>query len=163
MKKILFPVILITLFLSQSLYAQSDKRIELESNFFTGMKYYQNGQKITPTRASEIIKSNPTASALLKSSNKQAGGATVVSAIGGVLIGFPLGTAIGGGNPNWAIAGAGAAIVVVSAVIYSSAAKKAENAVEIYNSGLASSLNKSSKTEVRLLATPTQVGLSVSF
>lgn len=55
---------------------------------------------------------------------------------GGFMIGWPLGTAIGGGEPNWALAGIGAGLVVLSIPLSSSAKKKTIKAIELYNQGL---------------------------
>ena len=164
MIKSIFSLLIFISLTSYSIQAQTSEELTLKTSFWTGMKFFQKGQKITATNAVEIMKSNPSASELLRKSNKQAGGATVVSAIGGFLIGWPVGTAIAGGEPVWELAAVGAGITVVSALIYSSAQKKAKSAVELYNAGLVSSLNNNRpQTEIRLLAKPTQIGFSISF
>ncbi len=148
---------------STTVFSQNSGELSIETNFFKGMTFYQNYQRITQTKAAQIIRSNPEAFEMLQNSNKQTGGATVVSAIGGLLIGWPIGTSIAGGDPKWELAAIGAGITVISAVIYSSAEKKAKKAVKLYNAGLSTALNRMSHTEIRVLAKPTQLGFSISF
>lgn len=52
----------------------------------------------------------------------------------GFLIGWPIGTAIGGGDPNWLLAGIGAGILIVAIPVSKAATTNALKAVEIYNS-----------------------------
>jgi hypothetical protein len=55
---------------------------------------------------------------------------------GGFLIGYPLGTAMAGGDPNWTLAAIGAGLVVISIPFISAYNKHARNAVSVYNKGL---------------------------
>jgi hypothetical protein len=55
---------------------------------------------------------------------------------GGCLVGWPVGTAVAGGKPNWTLAGIGAGFIVVSIPFSSAYTKHAKNAVKIYNNGL---------------------------
>lgn len=163
MNKLILPLIIMFALFSTTVFSQNSGELSIKTNFFKGMTFYQNYQRITPTKATQIIRSNPEAFEMLQSSNKQAGGATVVSAIGGLLIGWPLGTSIAGGDPKWELAAVGAGFTVLSAVIYSSAEKKAKKAVTLYNAGLSTSINRKPHTEIRILAKSTQLGFSISF
>lgn len=127
------------------------------------MKFYQNDSKVAPKTVLEIMKSNSEAYDLMKKSTSQASGATIVSMIGGGLVGWPIGTALGGGDPNWALAGAGLGVITLSAIIYSSAQKKATQAVSLYNEGLGSTASRTTNLNVRLFAKPAEFGISISF
>lgn len=54
---------------------------------------------------------------------------------GGFLVGWPLGTAIAGGDPNWGMAGAGAGLILIGIPFTSAYKKHASNAIRIYNGG----------------------------
>ena len=53
------------------------------------------------------MKENTKALALIQSAKTNQTWAMLLGTAGGALVGFPIGTAIGGGNPEWALAGAG--------------------------------------------------------
>ena len=55
---------------------------------------------------------------------------------GGFLIGYPVGTAIGGGEPKWAMAGIGAGLLIIAIPISSGANKKVKKAIRLYNKSL---------------------------
>ena len=79
------------------------------------------------------MKNNSKALELLKSAKSNHTWATILGAAGGGLIGYPLGTAVGGGEAKWELAGAGAALVLVALPIIKNYNKKTKKAVEIYN------------------------------
>jgi len=80
---------------------------------------------------------------------------------GGFLIGYPIGTAIAGGNANWTLAAVGAGLLVVAIPLISGYNKHAINAVNIYNRGLRSSINPASSLNLRFTANG--AGLRISF
>lgn len=98
--------------------------------------FYKNGVKLTPNQLMEATATNPEAHRLMRKARTNATVAGVLGFAGGVLVGIPLGTLIGGGKPNWGLAGAGAGLVLASVPFSLSYAKHAKNAVDIYNSGL---------------------------
>lgn len=58
---------------------------------------------------------------------------SVMGFTGGVLIAIPLASTIGGGEPEWAIAAGGAALIIASIPIYRSFRGRALHALDIYN------------------------------
>lgn len=62
----------------------------------------------------------------------------IFSYAGGFMIGWPIGTAIGGGDPNWGIAAAGVGCVLLSIPLANGYKKNAKEAVSIYNNGFIS-------------------------
>jgi hypothetical protein len=66
---------------------------------------------------------------------------TIVGGAGGFMIGFPLGTAIAGGDANWTLVGIGVAVVGISIPIAINANKKIKKGVEAYNSELLSRID----------------------
>ena len=82
----------------------------------------------------------------------------VLGFIGGFMIGWPIGAAIGGGDPNWAIAGGGAAVLVIAIPVMSSASKKLKEAVDIYEG---TSNAQARKLDLKIM--PSKVGFVYSF
>jgi hypothetical protein len=78
------------------------------------------------------------------------------------MIGWPVGAAIGGGNPNWAMAGIGAGLIVVSIPISQGVNKHAAIAVDSYNKGLESN-SFWRKRELKLQMTGNGIGLALHF
>jgi hypothetical protein len=62
--------------------------------------------------------------------------ALLLSIAGGALIGWPIGSAIAGGDPQWWLAGAGAGLIICSIPLQIGYNKHLFNAVTIYNADL---------------------------
>jgi hypothetical protein len=133
MKKIIFIGLLLLAFFNVFGQNASDS-IEVKKNL--GTMFRQNGQNLTPKQLLVITKSNPDAYKEMKIAKANSDIGSVFGYAGGFLIGYPVGTAIGGGKPNWALAGIGAGLVVVSIPFSIAYSKHAKNAVKIYNNGL---------------------------
>ena len=112
--------------LSDTIYMKNPKKII----------FYKNGIKLTPQQLVEATATNPEAHKLMRKARTNVTVAGVLGFAGGFLIGFPLGTAIGGGKPKWALAGAGAGLLLTSVPFSLAYSKQAKNAVNIYNNGL---------------------------
>ncbi|MBY0434630.1 MAG: hypothetical protein K2U26_11020 [Cyclobacteriaceae bacterium] len=104
---------------------------------FGGLKFeYQKDTTIfpvSPRQVATILKDDPLAYAEFKKARTNNSVAGVVGFLGGVMIGLPLGTAIGGGEPEWGLAAGGAALIVASIPFSSAFRKHSLNAVEMYN------------------------------
>lgn len=101
-----------------------------------GTVFTQYGKVLKVNQLLDITKSNPEAYAKMKIAKTNNGAATVFAIAGGFLIGWPLGTAMGGGEPNWVLAGVGAGLVAICIPFSIGYTKNAKEAVRIYNSGL---------------------------
>ncbi len=120
-------------------------------------RFYVNEKKSTVKDFVNAMQTNKEAYDLALKAKSGYDAGSVIGFIGGFMIGWPIGTAIGGGDPNWALAGGGAAILVVAIPIMSSATKKMENAVDIYEG------NNASAGHLDLKISPSQFGLVYSF
>lgn len=129
MKKIFLtlPLVLATVYLCNSQTIESEK-------VFGGYKFSQNGQELTINELTVQLNTNEESAQLIKKAKSQNTFATILGGAGGALIGYPVGTSIGGGEANWVLAGVGAGILAVAIPISASANKKTIKAVEIYNS-----------------------------
>jgi len=101
-----------------------------------GTIYLQHGKTLSPKEMKEIVKMNPQAIEEMKLASGNLGVAMVFAYVGGFMIGWPIGTAIGGGKPVWALAGAGAVLVAIAIPLSAAAARHTKNAVRIYNNSL---------------------------
>ena len=101
---------------------------------FGGYQFYHEGKQIKLTQLEDLLRSNEQAYQQIKSSRSSRTISAILGYAGGFMIGWPLGTAIVGGKPNWALAGAGAGLAAVSIPISASANRKMKKAVSIYNS-----------------------------
>ena len=107
------------------------------------------------------MQNNAVAMGYLKSAKGNSGFATVLGYAGGFLIGYPIGTAIGGGKPNWMLAAVGCGLIVIDIPIVSSANKKVRKAVNAYNHEETTS--RIEKYDIRLGMNQNGMGLAFRF
>lgn len=138
------------------------QKIEVEK-VFGGYKYTQNGNQLTMKQLVKTMESNKQAFDLIKKAQSNNTIASVLAFAGGGLIGWPIGTAVGGGDANWALAGIGAGIVAIAIPISSSANKKANQAISLYNDSLDATSSYQFKPEFKIIANTNGIGLSMSF
>lgn len=129
---------------------------------FGGYQFYQGEQRLNVNQLVNTMKPNNQAYQQIKSAQSTYTLATIIGGVGGFMVGWPIGTALGGGEPNWTIAGIGAGLIVVSIPISQSFNKKAKQAVETYNSGLQTS-SFWDKNELKLSLTGNGIGLTLNF
>lgn len=157
MKKLLFVFALI-ITSSATLNAQ---KIEVKK-VFGGYTFSQNEKILNLNQLSELMKNNKQAFDLVKSAKTNQTWGMILGGVGGALIGFPVGTAIGGGDPEWALAGAGAALIVATIPIIKSFNKKTKKAVDLYNADLPS-VSYQFQPEFNLNFRGTGLGITMSF
>lgn len=144
---------------SQAFAQQETGRIEVKENF--GTTFSQDGKKLTPKQLLDITMVNEDAYEKMKMAKINNDWGTVFGFAGGFLVGWPLGTAIAGGGPNWALAGVGAGLLVVSIPFSSAFKKHAKNAVDIYNAGVGQTGLR--KYDYKVELTSTGLGLRMMF
>ncbi len=138
------------------------QKIKMEK-VFGGYKYSQNGNQMTMKDLVKTMKPNKQAFDLIKKAQSNNTIASIIGFAGGGLIGWPIGTAIGGGDANWTLAGIGAGLVAIGIPISSNANKKAKQAIELYNSSLDSTSFYKFKPEFKVIANGNGIGLSMNF
>ena len=126
-----------------------------------GTVFQQNGKNLTPNQLSQITQTNQEASAEMKLARTNYNASLFFQIPGGVLIGYPLGTALAGGKANWTLAAIGAGLIVVAIPLISAYNKHARNAVAIYNKGLKNSSLIQPNIKFRL--TYNGIGMRVNF
>ena len=70
---------------------------------------------------SDMMKDNPEAYQYISKAKSTAGFANVLGFAGGFMIGWPIETALGGGKPNWILAGVGCGFLIITIPISNSA------------------------------------------
>lgn len=108
--------------------------VEVQRNFSPVFK--KNGEKLRVRDLMELTRSNPKAFQEMRIAKSNYDASMVFGYIGGFLVGWPLGTALAGGDPNWALAAAGGGLILISLPFSSGFSKHAMKSMEIYNSGL---------------------------
>lgn len=127
-----------------------------------GFTFTQDGKNLSLDEVQEIMKSNQEAYDMMQSAKSNKTWGMVLGTAGGALVGFPIGTAIGGGDPEWALAGAGAVLIVAAIPIVKGYNKKTTKAVELYNAGLSSTSYRFEPT-FNLNLKGNGIGISMSF
>lgn len=132
---------------------------------FGGYSFHQGGQRLTMRQLVDAMEHNEQAYQTIKSARSSTVIANILGGVGGAMIGWQLGAAVAGGEPNWAVAGIGAAVIVVAIPISSGANKKAKQAVDLYNSGLNDNRATSfwDRTDVRLCLSGNGMGMVMYF
>jgi len=128
---------------------------------YTGNKYTLNNEVLTLTKMEVIMQDNTVAMEYLKSAKGSSGFANVLAYAGGFMIGYPLGTALGGGKPNWTLAAIGCGLIVIDIPIVSSANKKLRKAVNAYNQ--TGTLSRVEKYYFKLGINQNGMGLALRF
>ncbi len=158
MKKTVLALVL-TLFTMSICSAQ---KIEM-TKVFGGYQYTQNGNRMTMAKLEKAMKSNSEAHQFIKKAKSNNVIAVIFGGAGGALIGFPVGTALGGGDANWTLAGVGAGLIAIAIPISSGVNKNTKKAVELYNSSLGTIAYFDFKPEFNLVANGHGIGLRMDF
>ncbi|WP_088324404.1 hypothetical protein [Polaribacter tangerinus] len=137
------------------------QQIEMKKAF-GGYTFHQNGGMLSVGQMQELMKENDAAFKLMRSAKGNQILSMVLGGAGGALVGFPIGTAIGGGEPEWALAGVGAALIVATIPIAKGFTKKAKKAVELYNANQ-STVGSSFIPEFNLNVKGMSMGISMTF
>ncbi len=161
MKKIiLFKFFLILSIIS--VFSQTTNTLRVESGIRDRVEFYQNNKKLNIYEVMHIMETNDIAYKIMKSAQNSLGLAYFFGIIGGLLIGFPLGTALTEGNPNWKLAAVGGGLALISFSIKKSYKQKVRTAVNFYNTGLNTGMLQN-KTKVNFYITSNGVAMALSF
>lgn len=161
MKKYLLFFILIVLSISAS-YAQSASDSITAKKVFGGYQFIQDEHPLTVKQLMVSLENNQEAYQIIKSAKGAYDLSNILAGAGGFCIGYPLGTAMGGGEPNWTMAGIGAGLVLIAIPISISFNKRALKAVNIYNQDFRETSFWEDK-ELKLSLTGNGVGLKLIF
>jgi hypothetical protein len=161
MKQIVIILTLLTVSLSFA-FAQTEIDSISMKKAFGGYQFYQGEKRLNVKQLVNTMKPNEQAYSQMKTAQSSYTIASIVGFAGGFMVGWPVGTAIGGGDPNWAMAGIGAGLIVVTIPISQKFNKQAKQAVDTYNLGLQET-SFWDKRELRFSMTGNGLGLTLRF
>ncbi|MFN8208257.1 MAG: hypothetical protein U0T82_12750 [Bacteroidales bacterium] len=142
-------------------YSQSSNDSIVTRKRGLGTVYYKDNKMLNMPGLVMAVQSDEKAFTMMKSAQTYNVVAAILGGAGGFMIGYPLGTAAGGGEANWKMATAGAGLVAICIPFGITASRKAKEAVRIYNSGLQGSILQ--KAEWKLAVRGNGIGLLVRF
>lgn len=94
---------------------------------------------VSPKQVLQIMKKDsPLAYEEFKKGRKLETAGGIMGFVGGVLVLFPIGSAIAGAEPEWSFLAAGGALIIGSIPLHRSYKRHAQSAIETYNNGLMS-------------------------
>lgn len=161
MKKITTTFCLLTMTFAFTFGQTSPDSIAMKK-VFGGYQFYQGAQRLSMNQLVRTMESNQQAYNQIKSAQSNYTLATIIGGVGGFMVGWPIGTALGGGEPNWTLAGIGAGLIVVSIPITQGFNKKATQAVNTFNGGLQTS-SFWDKRELSFTVNGNGLGLKLKF
>lgn len=126
-----------------------------------GYKYKFNDQLLTLNSFEEVVLDNSTATEYFKKAKGTSGFISVLGYAGGFLIGYPIGTALGGGKANWTLAAVGCGLVAIAIPIASSADKNLLKAARAYNEG--KPISKVEPYDIRVGVNQNGLALAIRF
>lgn len=109
------------------------------------------------------MESNQEAYQLMKSAKSNYDLSMILGMAGGFMVGWPLGTSLGGGDPNWTLAAVGAGLIVISIPLSSKSIKTAKEAASKYNSGLQTISQRNYKPQLEFASMKTGIGFRLTF
>ncbi len=120
-----------------------------------------NGKSLTPGQLLKITQTNEEAYAEMKMAKSNYNLSSALGFAGGFMVGWPIGTAIAGGDPVWPLAAAGAILIAVSIPFSKQYVRHAKSAVLLYNNGIKSTAMIN--VDFRIGFTDSGFGLKVTF
>lgn len=128
----------------------------------SGYRYNYKGEVLTLDRLGVLLQNNSLASEYFNKVKGSSGIINILGYAGGFLVGYPLGTFLGGGKPNWTLAAVGCGLIAIAIPIASSADKNLFKAVNVYNQFAPTSRNDN-YYNIKLGINQTGVALLIRF
>ena len=138
------------------------QKIEMKK-VYNGYQYTQEGTKMTMKKLVKTMKSEPSALKFIKKARTNKIISSILTEVGGVLIGFPIGMAITGRKADWTLAGIGAGFVVIGIPISISVNRNAKKAIKLYNTSQNTSSYFEFETEYKIVANRNGIGVAMNF
>lgn len=134
------PTVLVALFVCL-ITCGNAQQLRMERGFGS-VRFYLDSTELAVRQLREVLAKEPMALETFKKARTNLTFASILGATGGFLIGFQIGTLIGGGEPDWAIAAGGAALIVAGIPLQRKSYRQSEESLNLYNSKHALHLRK---------------------
>jgi hypothetical protein len=161
MKKTMYIQLLLLLFPLFSVAQIPNDTIVLKK-VFGGYTFHQNNKRINMSKMVNVMKPNEKAYMQIKEAQTTNVWATIFGGVGAFMLGWETGGALAGKEPNWAMVGVGAGLIVVSIPISQKFNRQVKEAVDTYNSGFRNS-SMLDKMELNFGCISNGIGLTLSF
>lgn len=125
-----------------------------------GYNFFHRNTRINFNQLPNIMDNNQEARQIIKKAKTMNSVASIISGVGGFMIGWQLGASIVGGEPNWSVAALGGGLVLISIPISVKSYKQTLQAIEMYNSGLTAGDNR---PQLFLSGSSNYIGLKLKF
>ena len=155
-------LLLISFLMLSSLFLYSQgvsDSIEIRMSY--GVQFRQHGKTLSPRKMLAIMKVDNTAYSEMLIAKSKYDLSLLFGIPGGFLIGWPIGTMVAGGVPNWRLAAVGVALTIISIKCSLSYTRHARIAAGYFNEGLR--LEEGAKTSVNFGLCDHGLGLTVRF
>ncbi len=118
---------------------ESDEKTRIEAvKKGLGYRYtYEAAPLVSWNDFYRVMADSPNSLSQVKKAKASGTVSVVLGSAGGFLIGWPIGTAIAGGDPNWWLAAAGGGVAIVGVVFSVMSAKQLKKSVDSYNDSIA--------------------------
>jgi len=140
-----------------SIYSGFSQQLEIKSNLW-GTKIYQDGKLIGIKELTKITSSHKIANDFALKAKTNKGFSDVFGGVGGFLVGWSIGTKIGGGEFNNNLFYAGLGVIAVGIPFSIGMTKNAKKSVEAYNGNTGVSF-----VQYSVIANSKGLGLSLNF
>ncbi len=127
-------ILIIILFASFHVLGQTDRDLIKYEKAFGGYRYTLSGRPVSIMQVSDIIGNNPETTVYLKKAKTNYYTSMVFNYAGGFMVGWPIGTAIGGGEPEWGLAAIGGGLILFGITFNNAANRNTIKAIDLYNS-----------------------------
>ncbi len=158
-KRLIGVIFIFLIFFSAQLFAQEQEKIEIVK-LPLGTVFKFKSKVININEIIQITSSNPNSQKEMVIAKKNYSMMTLFSVIGGALIGWPIGTQLGGGEPQWELAGIGAGCVLIAIpfqIGYTNHTKKAIDEYYSYNQ------SPIKKNQLQFAIRPNSVNFTYNF
>lgn len=120
--------------------------------------YMKGGIPLLPIQLEDVMYDYPESMSYLQKAKANQVFGIIFAGVGGYLIGYPIGTAIGGGEPNWSMAAIGVGVAAIAFVFDGASKANVKNAVESYNRSV-----KEKNAQLSFGFTTSGIGLRIHF
>ena len=136
----------------------SAQRLDITRQF-GGVRFAIDSVEASPSQVLKFLEGNDLAYHTFKGALAKRNLGSVVGFAGGLLIGLQVGTAVGGGNPQWGLAALGGGLVGLAIPLEIANRRQFQKAIEMYNTGGI----KAQRINTKLYLSGHQVSLVIRF